>query len=295
MARGYTSRRLEVWALHAHTEAGAVEDYRKLFRALARLDAQNRKYISEDKVVAIPEMRFIGPLLVQLRAYEGPPNVQPVVYDADEGTERLARVRPGEIVVTKTHALIDLKRREALVEYNHRGAKASDIAAVLGDSARQLPAWRSAYIELAPQTDKSFLEELDRFERIRLTRMRLSRPNIDWTDFSDDFAEFAEESDAQSGQIEMNARRGRSLSMSRGIVKALRSAVTAPRSSIQSATVRGRRAGETEETSLSLRDHKAHRRVAVKTDLNGHVVDEEIEKKLVAYRKERRAQRSEPS
>jgi hypothetical protein len=53
MARGYTTRKLEVWALHAQRDRGEV-DYRQLFRDLAKLDSTKRIHTTSDKVVALP-------------------------------------------------------------------------------------------------------------------------------------------------------------------------------------------------------------------------------------------------
>lgn len=290
MARGYTTRKLEVWALHAHRLRADV-DYHQFFRDLKRVPATERIYQTTDKVIVLPQIVVYKNGFVKLQAYEGPRDTQPLVYDTVSGTERLAATRASEVVATKTHAYIDTRTREAIIEYNHRGAKAVDIATVLGAVGRKLPAWRGVYVELVPQVDREFVEELDRFERIRTASVRLSRPNVDWTDFSNRFTDFAAESDAQSGQVEMNARRGRSLAKDRGIVAALRRFARAEQSSVQSATVRGTREGESAETSLSLNDYKAHQKVSARKTDSGHVADDDIEGKIQAFGRARRRAR----
>lgn len=287
MARGYTTRKLEVWAIHAHRDGGEV-DYRRLFRDLAKLDPTKRIHTTTDKVVALPVINVYKSGLVRLQAYEGPRDTQPLVYDTEDGSERMATTRPTEVVTTKTHAYVDTETREAVIEYNHRGAKAHDIAVVLGSVGRSLREWRGLYVELAPQIDHEFVEELERFERIRTASVRLSRPNIDWTDFSNGFTDFAAESDAQSGQVEMNARRGDSLSKTGGIVAALRRVVGTDKSSVQGAKVRGTREGEAAETSLSLNDYKAHQKVSVRKNESGQADDDDIEAKIRSFARARR-------
>lgn len=276
-----------MWAIHAHRDGGEV-DYRQLFRDLARLDPTKRIHTTSDKVVALPLITVYKTGLVKLQAYEGPRDTQPLVYDTEDGSEYLATTRSTEVVTTKTHAYVDIKTREAVIEYNHRGAKAHDIAVVLGTVARRMSEWRGLYVELAPQIDHEFVDELDRFERIRTASVRLTRPNIDWTDFSNDFTALAADSDAQSGQVEMNAQRSKSLSKTGGIVAALRRVAGADKSSVHSATVRGTREGETAETSLSLNDYKAHQKVSVRRDQSGQVADDDIEAKIRSFMRARR-------
>jgi hypothetical protein len=291
MARGYTTRKLEVWAIHAHRDRRGEVDYRQLFRDLAKLDPTERIHTTSDKVIALPSITVYKSGLVRLQVYEGPRDTQPLVYDTEDGSERLATTRATEVVTTKTHAYVDTETREAIIEYNHRGAKAHDVAVVLGAVGRTLSQWRGLYVELAPQIDREFVEELERFERIRSASVRLSRPNVDWTDFSNNFTAFAADSDAQSGQVEMNAQRGKSLSKTGGIVAALRRVARAHKSSVQSATVRGIREGEAAETSLSLNDYKAHQKVSVRKDESGQVADDDIEDKIRSFARARRRAR----
>jgi hypothetical protein len=258
------------------------------------LKPHERTFATQEKVVAIPTLQVFKSGLVRLQAYEGAPDVQPLIYDADEGSERIARVRDSEVVATKTHAFFDMSTREVVIEYNHRGAKAQDIAAVLGAAARRIPAWQGVYVDLVPQIDRAFIDELDRFDRIRLASVRLARPNVDWSDFRNKFNEFAADSNAQSGQVEMNAGRGESLSKDDGVVSALREIAQADVGVVKNAVIRGTRPGESAETSLTLHDHKAHQRVSARTDEHGHVDDQDIESKLRSFARARRRARQQP-
>src|SRR5579884_3677333 len=121
MARGYTTRKLEVWSVHAHADGEEI-DYMELFREIARLDAVQRQWDNGEKVVAIPTLRLHDGV-VSLVALEGP-HGQPIIFDTTDSTEETGALRESQVVATRTHALIDVRRREAIVEYNHRGAKA---------------------------------------------------------------------------------------------------------------------------------------------------------------------------
>jgi hypothetical protein len=285
MARGYTTRKLEVWSLHAHQNDEAVEDYEALFQALSRMKPQSRVWEDDEKAIALPRLQLRrGKIL--FTAYEGPRG-QPIIFDTEAATERTQALEPGEIVATRTHGLIDLNSREAIIEYNHRGAKASDIAIVLGASGRRLRSWKTLYIELSPKVAESFAEGVDAFERVRVAGFRIARPNADWTDWDDRFAESAADSDAQSAQVEYNAKRGASLSKKDGVVPFIKARAADGVSALKNAFVSGTRAGESAETKITLADHKEHQKVAVRLDQNKQVDDRAISRRLMEYDVER--------
>src|SRR5205823_4869499 len=109
MAKGYTTRKLEVWSLHARLDNRAVK-YRAMFEAIAKLDAKARQWDDGEKVVAIPTLA-VEDGKVYLVALEGPRG-QPIIFDTADSTERIGALRPSQIIATRTHALIDLKSRE---------------------------------------------------------------------------------------------------------------------------------------------------------------------------------------
>lgn len=290
MARGYTTRKLEVWSLHAHTDDGAVGSYESLFRAIAGIEPAGRSWETNDKVVAIPTMEVAG-ATVRLTAFEGPRG-QPIIYDVEAAQERVQALDPAEIVATKTHVLVNLDRREAIVEYNHRGAKAQDIAAVLGRSARRLSEWSSAYVELAPKVDRKFVEAIDTFERVRIAGLRVTRPNQDWTDWDDHLAHAASESGAQSAQSEFIAPRGMSLSKTGGAVPFIKKRVSAGIATLKNAWITGVRTGERAETTITMANYKEHQRVNVRKNEDGHVDEADIARHLEAYEASRRTDAS---
>ncbi len=285
MARGYTTRKLEVWSLHAHQNDEAVEDYRSLFYALSRMRPQSRVWEDDEKAIALPRLQLKrGKVL--FTAYEGPRG-QPIIFDTEAGTERTQPLEPGEIVATRTHGLLDLGSREAIIEYNHRGAKAGDIATVLGVSGRRLRDWKTLYVELSPKVAESFAEGVDAFERVRVAGFRIARPNADWTDWDDRFAESAADSGAQSAQAEYNAKRGTSLSKEEGVVPFIKARAADGVSALKNAFITGTRVGERAETKITLADHKEHQKVAVRLDENKQVDDHDISRRLAEYDVER--------
>jgi hypothetical protein len=280
MARGYTTRKLEVWSLHARLN-GQPADYSAMFQALAGLDPGDRQWDDGEKVVAIREMTVAGGK-VYLTALEGP-HGQPIIFDTEDSTEQTGALRPSQIVATRTHALIDLASREAIIEYNHRGAKAHDIAATLGVSGRRVSGWKTLYVELSPKIDHTFVESIDEFERIRLAGVRLGRPNYDWTDWDDEIGAAASDSDAQTAEVEFAAQRGESLAKDKGIIPFIKSRAKDGISAMKNAYVVGRRPDDATETKVTLGDHKEHHRINVKMDADQNVDEADIRRHLEQY------------
>lgn len=79
-------------------------------------------------------------------------------------------------------------------------------------------------VSLELEADASFLELVNSMERIASASVRINRPNPGWGDYEDLLGPEAKDSDAQSAEIKMNARRGASLAKKDGIVAAMREA-----------------------------------------------------------------------
>lgn len=279
MAKGYTTRKLEVWALHAHVEADALVEYEALFQTIATQPVGRRSFVKGDRLVAIPHIeRRDGQFW--LIAYEGSLGVNPLIFNTEDAQERVERLHSGEIVATKTHALIDLGTREAIIEYNHRGAKAADIAKVLERSIPDDDNWPDLSLDFRPVVEQSFNEAIDSFTRLRVADVRLVKPNLNWNDWEDELTDAARDSNAQTVQAEFTAPRGQSLDQDRGVVAFIKRMVAAPLSPLKSASVTGRRGGEDEETTISTANHIDHQRINVRVTEDGHVDDADIEGKL---------------
>ena len=285
MPRAVINRKLELYSLHAHVNR-RPPDYWSLFEALAELPAQNRALVERDRLVAIPRLQPDGDL-VRLVALEGPVGLNPVVYNLERQTERVEPLQPGDVLVNRTHALIDVKVRRAIVEFNLRGAKASDIAAVLQRSGRQLPGFEGLEVALTPVIGDDFAEALDSMERIKSARVRLRRPNFDWTDWTNELTDAAAASDAQGADVEFTAGRGRSLAKKGGVIALLRDLARgrAP-SPVEGATVVGRREEDAADTRITTKGFTEHRRVALRRGPDGQPLEDDAFEALMDYDQE---------
>ena len=63
----------------------------------------------------------------RLRSVSGPALLLTLIFNSGNAEERIEELNDKELVVTRTHGLIDFSGREAFVEFNMRGAKVSDI------------------------------------------------------------------------------------------------------------------------------------------------------------------------
>jgi hypothetical protein len=288
MARGYTTRKLEVWSVHAFRgpKSDQPVDYEDFFERLADLSPEARVLSEEDKLVAIPRLDVVDQL-VWLTAYEGSRGLNPLIFNTTSAQERIERLSAGEILATKTHAVINLKTRDTIIEYNHRGAKAADIERVLEAAGRAATGWDGLKVDLTPVVATSFVEEIDRFARIRVASARLVRPNVGWSDWEDKLTESADESGAQAVQVEYTAPRGESISKQSGVVPFIKRLSTARRSPLKGASVTGRRPDEAAETTVSSTNYIEHQRTAVRLDADGHVDDADIDRHLKEFEEAR--------
>jgi hypothetical protein len=277
MAKGYTTRKLEVWSVHAHQgeQSPSAVDYEELFTAISAASPEQRVQSGAERLVALSRLE-IDASQIWITAYEGTRGLNPLIFNTLSSEERVQHLAQGEVVATKTHALVNLSSRTAIVEYNHQGAKASDIASVLGSTGRVL-GWEGLKVELNPLVSESFIGEVERFERIREATARLVRPNLGWSDWEDELTEAAEDSDAQAVNVEFTAPRGESLSQTAGVVPFIRRLATTPLSPLKRASLTGRRQGEDEETTVSTTNHVEHQRINVRLDPDGHVSDADIQ------------------
>jgi hypothetical protein len=281
MARGYTTRKLEVFGMHGTTVNGPV-DYPALFRMLAKIGPEGRKIEVDEKVIVISKLHIFRER-VAIVAHEGLRGLNPLIFNTDRARERIQRLRPNEVLASKTHVLIDLVTREAVVEYNHRGAKAGEIAGAIEMLTLRSGKYESISFELNPVADEGFIRAIDRFERIRLASVRLAKPNPGWSDDFDHLTAMAAESEGRTIAVEVTAGRAKSLARDRGILRFLGLIARKSLSALKGAKIVGSRRNETAETSVSLANHIEHQKVSVKLTSDGHVDDADIEKSMSAF------------
>jgi len=229
--------------------------------------------------------------IVEFIAYEGPVGVNPLIFDASTGMERFESLTGNQVIATRTYGVIDINYREAIIEYNHRGAKAHDMAMLLEETGRKIGMGPQFAVELNPTVDDSFLAALDRFGRIKLANMKVARPNFDWTDNYEGLNQVGAESNGRTVDLSVMAHRNDGLSKDQGIVQYIRDMITRKVSSLKGASVEGVRKGEVAETRISLGNYVVHQKISVKVDANGHAVTEDIQSKLVTFLRSRREAR----
>jgi hypothetical protein len=291
MPENTKARKLEVFALQCR-EGQKQLDYGDVFMRLAKAKKDIRQLEVGEKLLALPSMRFRADRqVVEFIAYEGPVGVNPLIFDAATGTERFESLTGKQVVATRTYGVIDLEYREAIIEYNHRGAKAHDIAVLLEETGRKIKIGAQFAVEFNPTVDDSFLVALERFGRIKLANMKVARPNFDWTDNYKGLNQVGADSNGRTVELTVAAHRNGSLSKDSGIIHYLRQMIAERVANLKGASVEGIREGEKAETSISLANFVVHQKIYVKVDGNGHAVTEDIQKKLVLFLESRRQAR----
>lgn len=278
-----TSRKLEVFTVHAHfgPKASDAVNLKRLFQSISETALSVRVVNISGKSIALPEFRLDEDIIV-LTAYEGEEG-NPLFYDFVNAKERIEELPKGEKLATKTHGVINLATREAIVEYNQRGAKAADIAVALQEIGRSLTEWADLEVELTPVFDQSFLQAINSFSRIREASVKIVRPNPDWTDHATYLTDFAKDSKAHLIEVTANAERAQSLNQSKGLIGFIKSMIGARKSSLKTAKVTGTREGEKAETTVSSNNYIAHQRVVVAKTKDGLVSDPDINNSLVTF------------
>ncbi len=263
------SRKLELFTLAAHDQGGVI-DYAALFDGLEKSAVSRRNVVYGESVVSLAHLRRRGNF-VTMAMYEGPRDLLPLIYDMEDGSERVEDLSESEYLATRTHAVLRLSDRLLAVEYNHRGAKASHLERLLEDLAERILD-RDIDVTVNPVADQSFLESIELFERITNAGVRVSRPNQDWTDWHSELGKMAAASAGQSANVEVNSGRGGSLTQDSGIIQLIRELVTRRRATVKSARVSGYRQGEDRPTAVSLRRHITHQRVEAETGDDGQAI-----------------------
>jgi len=272
------SRKIEYFTMHAHIEGGNP-NYRTLFTAIAGLRGDRRVLKDSSRTFAIPVMR-VDDESAFFVIYEGDDNMTPIIFNAEDGTERHEELEIGEFIVEKTHVVVNFARRVVLVEYVQKGAKAFHVEKIVESLGRRFQDFPRLQFGLTPVIADDFVGEIAKFERIREVHARLEKPNADWNDWYTSLTGVADESAAKDFEITMRAARDQSLSVLKGIVKVVKDFIGSPKSPLKSARITGRRTGEESETTINTKKHVSHRRMQVRVDDDGYVNADDIEKKM---------------
>jgi hypothetical protein len=272
-----TRRKIELFEMSGHVMDRPL-DYH---RALALVHAEERGVTLEqgpDSLLALGPTEWREERLF-LVIYEGPREALPLIFDYSIGEERYEQLQDSEFQATRTHALLDPDTRRATIEYNHRGAKADDVAYMIEDiiSRRLAP---DATFELTISAYASFGEAVSKFDRIRVASARFTRPNQSWDEHYEKFLDLASESDGQDAEVAVYARRKKSLSKNHGLVPFIVRIATTVTGVVKNARITGQKPDEGAETTVSLENHQIHQRVQVPMEEGGHVSSEAIAEHL---------------
>lgn len=281
MASKYKNKKLEFFSIHARTKFGPIKSYEEFFQAIAHTDTELRNDEQSNKIIALPVIE-IKDGLCKLIAVEGPKGESPLIYDSADSTMHIEKLTPKQIVGTKTHVVINIKAREAAVEFNYRGAKAADVEYLLGKIGRRLPEFDSLEFNLNVKVSESLIAEIDRFERIRVAKIKVARPNIDWTDSHNTVVEIAKDSNAHNLSLEATAGRKQSLKKNSGLVGFLKGLTRGTLSSIKSGSIIGTREGEKSETTVSTLNHVDHVKTPIAVDVDGNINSKDANERIIA-------------
>lgn len=257
------ARTIYGYSLHGRTPAGVV-DYVAFFAALAEKPAVERQTSVGDEMVAITTMVPVGHRWM-IRFIAGREGIPPLFYDPETGTESFGELG-GQVVASVNWILLDPLSRFLAIERRRPGVPVNVMSRSLALMGRELGiVGDRVTIDFNPVVAESFLEELDRYDRIRQAAVTLSRPNLNWLDSAAELTGYAGESNADSVELEMSAKRGESLDKDSGIVADIKELIRRPIGPLKNLRVTGRRENEPKETSMSLKRHQEKRTFPVAT------------------------------
>jgi hypothetical protein len=274
-----------VFSIHAHLGESPV-NYTDLFAAFAAVPPAERQETIGGRLLAIPKFEAHSGKYVFV-AYSGHTDQSLLLFDAQTQQEDVQLLTDGQVVAKKTHGVIDPSRRETIVEYSRFGAKADQIAELVEKVVRRQAEYARLELLFNMTPAAAFVAAIDSFQRIQSARLKLARPNFDWTDFSTGLTTLADESGAGTIQLDAAARRTQSLSKDYGIVKVIKALVGGPLSIFRGAWITGERSDGSGLTTLNLNRFIESKRVSFETSQDGLIHDEDAADQLVQYAEER--------
>lgn len=231
--------RLEIFDIHGHNAKGAL-DYPTFFAELAGLASKQRRVQVANRVIAVPVLTQKDGIYT-FNAYIGSPDTSFLVLDLNSDTEEVRQLSRGELLATRTVGTIDPVKRTAVIQYVHEGVRAAQIAVLFEKVAHLLlPAFALGTLEFTLRAGPAFRQQINALNRIHSATLTLTRPNLDWTDYSDVVNGIAGDSNARNIQVAASAPRDESLKKQTGLVRLIKE-LSKPnaRSIMKSATVKG--------------------------------------------------------
>ncbi|MFA6029838.1 MAG: hypothetical protein WC969_08295 [Elusimicrobiota bacterium] len=266
-----TTRNIQLFALHIRLPQGKT-DYQETIAAVGSMSAQSRIIdVGKNRLLGISEFVMQGQK-ARIIAHEGEPGEFPLIFNTLTARDRVGRLKEEEVLAHKTHCIFDAAKRLAVIEYNHKGAKAERIGEALEQLLRRIEKYRGVTVELNPQADESFLAAIERFERVRMASLKIARPNLDWNDHFNNLTAIGADSEGEKIEVVVSAARSASLSKTAGVIQYIKDLAREGLSVLKGARVYGVREGEASATTISLGNFIRHQRVYVRLGA-GHQVD----------------------
>jgi hypothetical protein len=148
------------------------------------------------------------------------------------------------------------------------------------------------YGRIAPIAAPDFSKQINEFETIKIATLNIVRPNLNWNKEKAHADALADESNGQRVEIGVFAGRGDGLTKNKGIVRLIKSLSRQRRSNLRNASVTGRRARESSDTTISLERHLEHRIVRVRLGPGGHPETVSVEERLIEFLKTRQRRKT---
>jgi hypothetical protein len=249
-----TTRGVLAYSLHGRMGSEVV-DYPTFFRRLSRVTATDRQTSVGINLVAISSMVSAGDSWL-LRVVAGDEATAPVFFNPVTGEEVEAAMN-GQILANGVWVLVNPFTRHVAVEQKRPGVPVTVIAGVLGHLSKELGLTQSrATFSLNPIASESFLEDVERYERIRQATICVAEPNYSWADNATSLTDYAAASDGATAEMTITAPRKGSLSKTSGIVADIKTLAARRIGPLKNVKIRGRRDGEKKETGTSLERHQ---------------------------------------
>jgi hypothetical protein len=264
--------RLEAFDIQGHNGAEPF-DYVAFFDFIAQQDSKTRRETVADRFIAVPNFtKYEGQYAFV--AYAGSTDRSFLVLDLEEETEEVRQIESGKVIATRTVGLIDPVARRVIVQYVHTGVRAAQIATLFEKLARiRSKEFEGATLEFAPTPGRTFRQELAAMKRIQSASVTLTRPNIDWNDFSNAANSLAEDTNAHNITVSAVAGRNQSLSKAKGLIHTITEVISqvedGAKSILKAVVIKGMRDDESALTTLNLTKHIDARMVKVPLESDG--------------------------
>ncbi len=275
------SFRFEYYLMHGHLNEGPA-NYVQLLNELQYMRGYDLKVGNHHTAVGLSGLDPSGKQLF-LVIYTGYSEKSTLFFDVTATKELTEASLPGRFPARKTYAMIDANKRLLTIQAKKGNLGSLSLASLIEEYIRTKSDSKFKGLELSftPLIDEQFLDKLNELERIRSATITIVRPNVDWTDQHNKLTEVAKESDARSLDVTARAKRAKSLSKDRGIIRFIKSGSQSVKSMFQKIKVVGSLSEDSGLITLDLNKHINYSTVLLDTDSNtGLPRDSDVRPKL---------------